>query len=62
MLHESRLLMQADGVDVSTVAGPSGVSNDDEPNDWTCAICLDSVPTADLAVVKGCEHTYCGTN
>lgn len=29
-------------------------------DELTCAICLDQIPPVDLAVVKGCEHLYCG--
>mmetsp|Transcript_36029 Transcript_36029/g.92083 ORF Transcript_36029/g.92083 Transcript_36029/m.92083 type:complete len:293 (-) Transcript_36029:132-1010(-) len=27
--------------------------------DWTCAICLDSIALAETAIVKGCGHLYC---
>lgn len=30
-----------------------------EPDDITCAICLNPICPVDLAVVKGCEHNYC---
>lgn len=25
-----------------------------------CCICLDSISPTDLAIIKGCEHIYCG--
>ncbi|MEW5311598.1 MAG: hypothetical protein WDW38_003298 [Sanguina aurantia] len=31
----------------------------DLPNDLTCAICLNTIAPADIAIVKGCEHLYC---
>ena len=24
-----------------------------------CAICLEEIPFEDLAIIKGCEHSYC---
>lgn len=30
----------------------------DEPDDMTCAICLERTELVDLALVKGCEHQY----
>lgn len=26
----------------------------------TCAICLERTPLVEIALVKGCEHQYCG--
>jgi hypothetical protein len=34
--------------------------DDGAPDDLTCAICLGQIPPLDLALVKGCEHQYCG--
>jgi hypothetical protein len=31
-----------------------------EANDMTCPICLDQIELEELAVVKGCDHVYCG--
>ena len=33
---------------------------DSEPDEGTCAICLDRTPVEEVALVKGCEHSYCG--
>lgn len=33
---------------------------DEGPDDLTCAICLGQIAPLDLALVKGCEHQYCG--
>jgi hypothetical protein len=33
---------------------------DAEAHDLTCAICLETIALADLSVIKGCEHAYCG--
>jgi len=42
--------------------GCDGCSQEcDECDALTCAICLGSPPPEDLAVIKGCEHTYCVT-
>lgn len=48
-------------------AGNHGVYDDDDggledsgPDDLTCAICLGQIQPLDLALVKGCEHQYCG--
>lgn len=30
------------------------------PDDLTCAICLCQPEPVDLAIIKGCEHNYCG--
>lgn len=30
------------------------------PGDFTCAICLNEIDLPELAMVKGCEHVYCG--
>lgn len=27
--------------------------------DWSCAVCLEEIPLAETAVIKGCEHKYC---
>lgn len=27
--------------------------------EWTCAICLDSISMEELSLIKGCEHAYC---
>lgn len=40
-------------------AAGAAVSPGPENDLWSCAICLDDIDFADLAVVKGCEHTYC---
>jgi hypothetical protein len=32
----------------------------DTPDDMTCAICLERTPITDIALIKGCEHQYCG--
>lgn len=32
----------------------------EEADDMTCAICLDRTQLVDIALVKGCEHQYCG--
>ena len=32
----------------------------DAPDDLTCAICLCQPEPVDLAIIKGCEHNYCG--
>lgn len=32
----------------------------DEISDLTCAVCLNVPEPVDLAIVKGCEHQYCG--
>jgi len=32
----------------------------DTPDDMTCAICLERTPITDIALLKGCEHQYCG--
>lgn len=31
-----------------------------EADDMTCAICLERTQLVELALVKGCEHQYCG--
>lgn len=31
-----------------------------EPGDMTCAICLHTIQLEDMAMVKGCDHMYCG--
>lgn len=31
-----------------------------EIDDLTCAICLEQMKLADTAIIKGCEHSYCG--
>lgn len=33
---------------------------DEEEGGDTCAICLSTIELEDLAIVKGCEHIYCG--
>mgnify|MGYP001079546830 CR=1 FL=1 len=45
--------------------GAAGQRCGSEPGGLTCAICLstiggEEVPLADLAMVKGCDHMYCG--
>ncbi|KAK9823640.1 hypothetical protein WJX72_004388 [[Myrmecia] bisecta] len=35
------------------------VAEDSAVDDMTCAICLEQIPLADTAIVKGCEHAYC---
>jgi hypothetical protein len=35
-------------------------ADEDSPNEMTCAICLEQTPLAELALIKGCEHQYCG--
>lgn len=30
--------------------------------DLTCAVCLEEIPLEDMAIVKGCEHIYCGAH
>jgi len=35
-------------------------ADDCGPDDLTCAICLGQIQPLDLALVKGCEHQYCG--
>lgn len=37
-----------------------GKANDEDFSDLTCAICLNDIDLQDLAMVKGCEHAYCG--
>lgn len=32
----------------------------EEADDMTCAICLERTPLIEIALVKGCEHQYCG--
>lgn len=31
-----------------------------EIDDLTCTICLEQMKLADTAIIKGCEHSYCG--
>lgn len=33
---------------------------EDGAGDFTCAICLNEIDLPELAMVKGCEHVYCG--
>lgn len=40
---------------------PGLAAEDSEPGDLTCAICLNSIPLENLALVKGCDHMYCAT-
>ena len=35
------------------------LEEDSEPDDLTCAICLNSIQLENLALVKGCDHMYC---
>jgi hypothetical protein len=55
----------ADSGDDNADAGPSSSPNHtteidpDAPDDMTCAICLEQIAPADLAVVKGCRHEFC---
>lgn len=35
-------------------------SSAEEADDMTCAICLERTPLTEIALVKGCEHQYCG--
>lgn len=35
-----------------------GASLPDEA-DWQCSICLEEIPLANVAIIKGCEHHYC---
>ena len=30
-----------------------------EEADWQCSICLEEIPLANVAIIKGCEHHYC---
>ena len=30
------------------------------PDELTCAICLSQPEPVDMAIIKGCEHVYCG--
>lgn len=41
------------------VQGADGDSAE-EADDMTCAICLERTPLIEIALVKGCEHQYCG--
>ncbi|GAX83663.1 hypothetical protein CEUSTIGMA_g11088.t1 [Chlamydomonas eustigma] len=41
---------------------PSTLTTDDSldnPDDLTCAICLCQPDPVDIAIIKGCEHSYC---
>jgi len=31
-----------------------------DPGDFTCAICLGDIKLEEMAMVKGCDHIYCG--
>jgi len=35
------------------------LEEDSEPDDLTCAICLNSIQLENLALIKGCDHMYC---
>jgi hypothetical protein len=41
------------------VQGADGDSAE-EADDMTCAVCLERTPLIEIALVKGCEHQYCG--
>eukprot|EP00891_Asterochloris_glomerata_P009667 jgi/Astpho2/9667/Aster-03930 len=44
----------------NAVAFPHSLGGgDSEPDEGTCAICLDRTPVEEVALVKGCEHSYC---
>lgn len=38
----------------------NGDGDESGPDDLTCAICLGQIQPLDLALIKGCEHQYCG--
>jgi len=40
-------------------AANAGADDDSGPDDMTCAICLEQIAPADLAVVKTCRHEFC---
>lgn len=45
----------------NAVASPRSLGGgDSEPDEGICAICLDRTPVEEVALVKGCEHSYCG--
>ncbi len=43
-----------------TLGASAKLGVDTEAHDPTCAICLETIALADLSVIKGCEHAYCG--
>ncbi|KAI3434680.1 hypothetical protein D9Q98_002744 [Chlorella vulgaris] len=56
--HKCRREEQEEGGEVSVPpASPRG----SEAGDLTCAICLNSIPLENMALVKGCDHMYCAT-
>lgn len=42
------------------VGSDSEAGSEAAPDDMTCAICLERTSLVDIALVKGCEHQYCG--
>lgn len=63
------LAEEAAGPDNATDAGPGAAqasaaerrrSSCSGAGDLTCAVCLEDIPLADMAIIKGCDHMYCG--
>ncbi len=42
------------------VAPPSPAGSKGSAGDVSCAICLEHAEQEELAMVKGCDHSYCG--
>lgn len=62
--HEYTQILPSETAGLSEEAQQQQVEEDahlsaDEGVD-VCAVCLSAIEPADLAIVKGCEHVYCG--
>ncbi len=44
------------------VAPPSPAGSKGSAGDVSCAICLEHAEQEELAMVKGCDHSYCGAS
>ena len=53
--HHKALRSQAEEGDAAEEA-----ASESSADDMTCAICLERTQLTELALVKGCEHQYCG--
>ena len=56
---------QGEGAAAGASTGAEGSSlrgspRGSEAGDMTCAICLQNIPLEELAMVKGCDHWFCG--
>jgi hypothetical protein len=64
-MNDFEIIGQSQGNGTSCLPEGDGGSIDgqcysDSPDDLTCAICLCQPEPVNLAIIKGCEHSYCG--